>query len=127
MVGSESLRHKHDKAKVGLILRKYGYQVRGDYDNEIPIPITIAFGNDKKHAFWPDLYAERNNHVIITEIDGYKGHHSARAIKKDKERLNYIKNVVEKEGKTCTICRFAFWQIYKMPEDVIARELGLRQ
>lgn len=108
-------RHKRYKGKVANILRRYGYTVFGDTDDEIAVR-REAF----EAPYYVDVCACNSQRILIVEIDGYKGHKTRRAILKDTHRANYIKQVLK-----CDLYRFAFFQLTGVSDDLIAEELGL--
>lgn len=117
MVGrNESDRHQRYKRKVADILRCHGYTVFGDRDDEIPVEREWP-----NPPYYLDLYAIRGPRILAIEIDGYKGHKSKRAILKDKNRLDYIKEKLKAE-----CYRFAFFQLTDMSDELIEEELGLK-
>lgn len=105
------------------VLRRHGSTVFGDHDDEVSIqcePDTFPYSLD--------LCALSDQGVIIIEIDGYAGHKSGRAIRKDAHRTNAIIKYFRKNGLKAKVYRFAFWQLTpfnKETEELIAQELQL--
>lgn len=108
-------RHKRYKRKVADILRRHGYTVFGDRDDEIPVEREAP-----NPPYYLDLCAICGPRVLAIEIDGHKGHSSKRAILKDKNRFDYIKEKLKAE-----CYRFAFYQLTDMSDELIEEELGL--
>lgn len=117
MVGNESQRHLNYKSRVALLLRRHGYTVFGDHDDEIAIRCS-----PDEPPYYLDICAVSGQRIIICEIDGYKGHKSKRGIFKDTHRTNAIK---EKLNGKPEVYRFAFWQLKDVSDELIAQELGL--
>lgn len=107
------------------LLRRHGHTVFGDHDNEIPIQCE-----PDAPPYYLDICALLGQGVIIVEIDGYAGHKSKRAIRKDKHRTTAIIKYFRAQGLTAKVYRFAFWQLTpfnKQTEELIAKELELVQ
>lgn len=98
------------------ILRRYGYSVSGDLDDEF----AVERGTDS-FPYYVDLCASNGTRVLVIEIDGHTGHSNRRRILHDTHRTNDIKALI----KDIEVFRFAFWQLAKCPDDLIAEELGI--
>lgn len=108
-------RHRRYKRKVANLLRRHGYTVFGDRDNEIAVEREWP-----NPPYYVDLCAVCGARVLVVEIDGPAGHSSRYAIRKDEMRLRYIKEKLKAE-----CYRFAFYQLTGMDDNTIAQELGL--
>lgn len=100
-----------------MLLRRFGYTVFGDHDDEIAIQCEPS-----EPPFHLDLCAVSGQRIIVVEIDGYKGHSSQRAIRYDAHRTNAIKRKLS--GKP-EVYRFGFWQLKDTPDELIIEELKL--
>lgn len=117
MVGNESERHIRYKQRVAVLLRRHGFTVFGDHDDEIPVQCR-----PEEPPFYLDICAVSGQRIVIVEIDGYKGHSSKRGILYDTHRTNAIK---EKLNGKPEIYRFGFWQLKDTPDELIEEELKL--
>ena len=117
MVGNESERHLRYKSRVANILRRHGYTVFGDHDDEISIQCS-----PDAPPYYLDICAVSGQRIIIVEIDGYIGHKSRRGILYDMHRTNEIKQKLN--GKP-EVYRFAFWQLKDASDELIAEELQI--
>jgi hypothetical protein len=100
---------------VANILRRFGYTVFGDLDDEVMV------GRDGgSPPYYIDICGCSDTRILVVEIDGYKGHKTGYAIRKDKNRLEYIRKRLNAD-----VYRFAFWQLIGMDDDTIADEMGL--
>ena len=113
--GSE--RHKRYKSKLALLLRRHGYTVFGDHDDEIPIQ-----PDPNSPPYFIDICAVSGSRILCIEVDGYRGHKTRRAILKDSHRTAEIIKALN--GKP-EFYRFAFWQLKGMDDATIAQELKL--
>lgn len=101
-------------------MRTYGHTVFGDHDDEIliqPDPNAAPYSLD--------LCSLSDKGVSVCEIDGYQGHGSRRAIRKDLHRTNAIIEYFKKNGLKARVFRFAFYQLTDMDDETIAKELEL--
>lgn len=117
MVGNESNRHLSYKRKVADILRRYGYTVFGDNDDEIAVQCDAD-----SPPYYLDICAVSGQRIICVEIDGYKGHSSRRSILRDKHRTIAITKALN--GKP-EFYRFQFFQLKGMDDGTIAEELKI--
>lgn len=121
MVGRESDRHLRYKGRVANILRRFGFTVFGDHDDEI----AIQPRERTAPPYYVDICAVSGSRIIIVEIDGYRGHKSRYGILKDKNRSVEIKDILSARAGKPEIYRFGFWQLKGMDDDTIAEELKI--
>jgi hypothetical protein len=81
-------KHKKYKGYIATILRRYGYFVNGDIDNEKIFKCKNR--NGYMVNYYSDLFAWGKNRRILIEVHGYKGHESSRAVKLDRNRWRDI-------------------------------------
>ena len=112
--GSE--RHKRCKRQVANVFRAYGGTAAGDKDDEFALTTDT-----RRFPLYLDIVAVLGERVFAVEIDGYKGHKTGLAIKKDKNRMGEIRDAI----KDIECYRFAFWQLKGTEDHIIAQELGI--
>jgi len=117
VVGNESERHIRYKSRMALLLRRHGYTVFGDHDDEIPVQC-----DPNSPPYFIDICAISGQRILCIEIDGYKGHNSRRAIFRDKHRTAAITSKLN--GKP-EFYRFQFFQLKDMDDETIAEELKI--
>ena len=113
-------RHKRYKSRVANIIRRSGYTVFGDNENEIAIQTDRT-----KAPYYLDICAVSGSRVVCVEIDGYRGHNSRRSIRKDAHRTTAIIEYFKAQGLKAQVYRFAFWQLKDASDQLIAKELQL--
>lgn len=102
------------------IIRRRGYTVFGDHDDEVAIRCDAD-----SPPYYLDVCALYSKRVLVVEIDGYEGHKTARAIRKDQHRTNAIIEFFKRQGLEAEVYRFAFWQLKDASDEIIAEELQL--